>query len=168
MDKSDKSPMSTQIYGHVDKEMKSEVEQSGGSMTEPVGVKSSEVKNSQKRKRRYRTAQYKLEILREVDLCKGEHGAIGAILRREGLYSSALTEWRRQRDEGALSSLSTKRGRKLKRTAEVVEFEKLNKRCMRLEEDNRQLRVVIEAQKKISEILGAKMVDTSHLEGLDE
>ena len=64
----------------------------------------------EKAKRRRFTAEYKVRILREVDRCKAP-GEVGAILRREGLYSSLLTEWRRQRDRIAKAGLTaTKRG----------------------------------------------------------
>src|SRR5208282_6290456 len=62
--------------------------------------------------RRRFTAEYKLDTLRKADLCTGP-GSMGALLRREGLYSSNLTTWRRQRDEGTLAALKPKRrGRK--------------------------------------------------------
>jgi transposase-like protein len=67
---------------------------------------------SDRPRRRIFTAQTKLRILAEVDRATG-NGGIGAILRREGLYSSALTDWRRQRDSGALGGLTpAKRGPK--------------------------------------------------------
>jgi transposase-like protein len=168
---SENSPKDKEMYGHIgqEREMKSEIEeQSGDSMEKPTVVPNSEVKAAEKKKNRRFTAEYKMRILREVDLCRGTHGAVGAFLRREGLYSSALVEWKRQRESGVLNALSQKRGRKLKHTPEVVEVKKLERRCERLEEENRQLRVVIEAQKKISEILGVKQVDTSHLEDLGQ
>jgi len=61
------------------------------------------------RRRRF-SAEYKLAILREVDAC-AKPGDVGALLRREGLYSSLLTEWRRQRERGALQALDRPRGR---------------------------------------------------------
>ena len=167
---SDNSLKDKQIQGHIgqDREMKSEDEQSGGLMEEPVVVPNSEVKVSEKKKERPRlnrrfTADYKMKILREWDLCRGKHGAIGSLLRREGLYSSALVEWKRQRDSGALNALSQKRGRKLKHTPEVVEIAQWKKRSRYWERRFKYAMVVIEAQKKMSEILGIEMVDTSHL-----
>lgn len=104
--------------------------------------------------RRRFTAKYKLSILAEVDACTGK-GQIGAILRREGLYSSNLTTWKEQRDKGILDSLSPrKRGRKTK------EVNPLAKRVAELERENRKLEkklkqaeIIIEFQKKISQIL---------------
>ena len=75
-----------------------------------AGVPDPEV--SEQAKRRRFTAEYKLRIVREADACKGD-GDVAALLRREGLYSSHLSSWRRQRDEVAKAGLaSRKRGRK--------------------------------------------------------
>lgn len=111
-------------------------------------------------KRRKHTAAYKLRILQEADACT-EQGQIGALLRREGLYHSNLTTWRRQRDEGALHSLSCKRGRKKKPANPLA------KRLEMLERENKQLRtklsqaeMIIEVQKKISELLGIQTNQT--------
>jgi transposase len=105
--------------------------------------------------RRRFTAEYKLRIVREADECRGP-GELGALLRREGLYSSHLTTWRRQRDAGALSGLSPKkRGRPatapspLARRVAQLEREKAH-----LERRLQQAETIIEVQKKISEILG--------------
>lgn len=105
--------------------------------------------------RRRFTAAYKLQIVEEADRCK-EAGALGELLRREGLYSSHLTTWRRQRDEGALSGLEPKRrGRKPKtKDPSVQEAERLRRENQRLAERLRQAELIIEAQKKVSEILG--------------
>src|SRR5712692_3500662 len=62
----------------------------------------------EKAKRRRFSAAYKLRIVREADAC-GQDGELGALLRREGLYSSHLATWRRQRDEGSLASLAPRR-----------------------------------------------------------
>src|ERR1035438_748964 len=62
-------------------------------------------------KRRRFSAEYKLRVLREVEACT-RPGEIGALLRREGLYSSLVSEWRKQRDAGSLEALSRSRGRK--------------------------------------------------------
>lgn len=110
---------------------------------------------SEKKQRRKFTAKYKLNILSSVESCT-EPGQIGAILRREGLYSSHLTLWRRQRAEGLLEGLSPKkRGRK------KTPKNPLSDKVAKLERENRHLQaklerasLIIEAQKKISEILG--------------
>ena len=106
-------------------------------------------------RRRQYPAEYKLGILREVDAAT-KPGEIGAILRREGLYSSHLITWRRQRDEGALSALGPK-----KRGPRANPKSASDRRLAELEAENQQLRrrlqeaqVIIEFQKKVSDVLG--------------
>src|SRR5215204_748919 len=76
------------------------------------------------RRRRF-TAEYKLRILREADACS-RPGEVGALLRREGLYTSHLTYWRKQRDAGALKELGRPRGRKPadRRDREIAELQR--------------------------------------------
>ncbi len=105
--------------------------------------------------RRKFTAKYKLEILKKADACTG-FGQIGALLRREGLFSSNLTTWRRQRAQGLLDAMSPKkRGRKKQ------EINPLSQEVARLQKDNERLKrrlkqaeTIIDVQKKVSEILG--------------
>ena len=105
--------------------------------------------------RRRFNAEYKLRILREADGCR-EPGQLGALLRREGLYSSHLTTWRQQRDEGTLAGLTPKRrGRKASPDAPLIaENERLKRDNQRLTARLRQAETIIEVQKKLSEILG--------------
>ena len=106
-----------------------------------------------KAKRRKFSAQYKVRILEEADNCR-EAGQVGALLRREGLYSSHLSTWRRQRDRGRLEALSPKkRGRRGK--------DELEKELAQLRRENEQLKArleqaeaVIAVQKKLSRLLG--------------
>lgn len=109
----------------------------------------------EKAKRRRFDAAYKLRILEEAERCS-EPGQVGELLRREGLYSSHLTTWRKQRDEGALQGLgSKKRGRKPKRKDPMaLEVERLRRENQRLSERLRQAETIIEVQKKVSEMLG--------------
>jgi transposase len=86
-------------------------------------------------KRRRFTVEYKLKIVREAEACTGP-GEIGALLRREGLYSSLLTEWRRARDSGALEALERPRGRP-KADPRDVENAELRRRLERTEADSR-------------------------------
>lgn len=107
------------------------------------------------KRRRKLTAHYKLRILREAEQCT-RPGEIGALLRREGLYSSSLTRWRRQRDAGILKAMTPKkRGRK------STEKNPLSEEVARLQKENQHLREklwqaerIIDVQKKVSEILG--------------
>ena len=109
----------------------------------------------EKKLRRKFTVKYKLRILAEADACT-QLGQLGALLRREGLYSSYLATWRRQRKNGILQAMTPqKRGRKQK------EKNPLAKKVAQLEKENRRLQqklkkadLIIEAQKKMSEILG--------------
>jgi transposase len=109
----------------------------------------------EKAKRRQFDAPYKLRILAEAELCT-ERGQLGKLLRREGLYASHLTTWRKQRDQGSLDALGPKkRGRKPKRKDSVaVDNEQLRRENQRLVERLRQAEKIIEVQKKVSEILG--------------
>mgnify|MGYP001812681776 FL=1 len=104
--------------------------------------------------RRRFTAEYKLRILAEADACT-ERGALGELLRREGLYSSHLSTWQKQREEGVLAGLAPKRrGRKAKPqnplSDEVARLERENER---LKTKLRQAELVIDVQKKVSEML---------------
>ena len=107
----------------------------------------------QKAKRRTFSAEYKRRIVREADECS-EHGQVGALLRREGLYSSHLTDWRRQQAAGQLSgSKTTKRGRKANQTAEQKENARLRRENERLRLQLTQAELIIDAQKKVAELL---------------
>ena len=105
--------------------------------------------------RRKYTAEYKLRILREVDACKGT-GEIGALLRREGLYSSNLTKWRRQREQGELEGLAEQR-RGPKEDPQAVENAWLKRENERLREELRKAQLIIDIQKKVSQILGVPL-----------
>ncbi len=99
-------------------------------------------------KRRRFTAEYKLRIVQEADRCSA--GEQGALLRREGLYSSHLAAWRRQRDTGALAAFGKKRGRKAKRSPEQEEIERLQREIGRLRRRVEQTEAIIAAQKKVA------------------
>jgi hypothetical protein len=103
-------------------------------------------------KRRRFGAEYKLGVLREAEACT-RPGEIGALLRREGLYSSILSEWRKQRDAGSLQALSRPRGRKPDdpRDAQIAG---LRRRAERAEAELSKARRVIEVQGNVSALLG--------------
>ncbi len=106
-----------------------------------------------KAKRRKFSAGYKQRILEEADNCT-EPGQIGALLRREGLYSSHLSTWRRQRDQGLVQALGPKkRGRKRKDELER-EVARLWRENERLQASLEQAETIIEVQKKLSRLLG--------------
>ena len=104
--------------------------------------------------RRRFTVEYKARVLAEADACT-EPGMLGELLRREGLYSSHLSTWRRQRDEGALAGLTPKRrGRKAKPKNPLAdEVARLERENRRLTEQLRQAELIIGVQKKVSEML---------------
>lgn len=105
--------------------------------------------------RRQFSATYKVKILEEADACKNGR-EVGALLRREGLYSSHLSTWRKQREEGTLAGLKPKkRGRKAKPADPSAE------KVKQLEAENRKLKrrlerveLMLDIQKKASELLG--------------
>lgn len=101
--------------------------------------------------RRRFTAEYKLRILREVERAK--EGQIGAILRREGLYSSHLVTWRRERDRVAKAGLAARR-RGPKARFQDPRVKQLERENARLQRKLRQAEIIIEYQKKVSELLG--------------
>jgi transposase-like protein len=101
-------------------------------------------------KRRRFSAAYKRSILDEADRCT-EAGEIGALLRREGLYSSNLTTWHRQRERGELEG--AKRGRK-PASDETKQLKQLQRENQRLKRKLEQAETIIEVQKKLSQLLG--------------
>jgi len=126
---------------------RSEAARSGGSPTiEPDVVPDSEVPARHARRRF--TTGYKLEILRRADACS-RHGELGALLRKEGLYSSHLITWRQQREAGLTPK---KRGRKT--TAVDPRVKKLEQENRRLTSRLQQTEALLAFQKKVSELLG--------------
>jgi transposase len=113
-------------------------------------------------KRRTFSAAYKLRIIEEADACR-QPGELGALLRREGLYSSSLSRWRRQRGEGQLRALeASKRGPNKSRRDEMAEeLAELRREKARLEERLEKAETIIEVQKKLSSLLGAAMFESS-------
>ena len=119
-----------------------------------------------KPQRRRFTPAYKARIVEEAQRCT-ESGQIGALLRREGLYSSALTQWRRQYQSGALQALKDdKRGRKRTRDAREKELERLQRENERLNKKLRQAELIIEIQKKVAAMLGNPIETPPNSEGI--
>ena len=103
--------------------------------------------------RRTFSAAYKLRIVEEADQCT-ERGQIGALLRREGLYSSQLATWRRQREAGVLQAMTPKkRGRKASLDSKDGEIATLRRENKRLQKQLEQAEFIIGAQKKLAEAL---------------
>ncbi|MBA3570159.1 MAG: transposase [Pyrinomonadaceae bacterium] len=104
-------------------------------------------------RRRFSAAE-KVRILEEADACR-EAGEIGALLRREGIYSSLLARWRRQRAQGTLEALGAqKRGPKVQADARDVELAHLRRENERLQVRLTQAETIIDFQKKLSLLLG--------------
>ncbi len=122
------------------------------SVVKEQAVPSSEVLERPVRRRF--SVEYKLKILAEADACT-ETGQLGELFRREGLYSSHLTTWRKQRDEGVLAGLTPKRrGRKAKPKNPLAdENKRLQRENERLKDHLRQAELIIDVQKKVSEML---------------
>ena len=120
-----------------------------GGRAAPAGVPDPELVE-QAQRRRF-TAEYKLRILQQADACS-RPGEVGELLRREGLYTSHLTYWRKQRKDGALKELGRPRGRKPadRRDAEIAE---LRRRAERAESELAKARKVIEIQGNVSALL---------------
>ncbi len=106
-------------------------------------------------KRRSFTAEYKLSILRELDALS-EPGQVGEVLRREGLYSSHICDWRRLRALGELQALEPRKVGRPKADRHPLEarLAEAERKAARLEEDLRKAHLIIDVQKKVSEMLG--------------
>lgn len=110
--------------------------------------------------RRQFTAEYKRSILEQSDACRGD-GAIGALLRREGLYSSLLSKWRQQRQRGEREGLTPKkRGRKPAANPLAEENRRLQNENTRLKRKLHQAETIIDVQKKVSTLLGISLPET--------
>ena len=103
-------------------------------------------------RRRKFTAEYKVRVVREADGCS-KPGEVGALLRREGLYSSHLSVWRKQRDAGALVALAKPRGRPAPDPRDA-QLANLRRRAERAEAELEKARRVIEVQGNVSALLG--------------
>ena len=117
-----------------------------------VAVVIPEVEVAEKAVRRQFSAEYKRRILQEADTC-AQRGEVGALLRREGLYSSHLNTWRHQRARGELQGLTpARRGRKT--DPQAVENARLLRETERLKAQLARAELIIDVQKKVSQLLG--------------
>ena len=113
-----------------------------------------------KAKRRTFTAEYKQRILQEADSAAATPGGVGALLRREGLYSSHLVTWRRERRAGVLEALKPrKRGPRSERNPLAEENQKLRRQVGQLTEKLRKAEIIIDVQKKVAALLGNPIPD---------
>ncbi len=108
--------------------------------------------------RRRFSPSYKLRIVEEADRCT-EPGEVGRLLRREGLYSSHLTTWRKAARGGSLKALSKRRGRKPERNPLEEEVRKLERKNARLENELHKAHLIIDVQGKVAGLLGLSLED---------
>jgi len=113
-----------------------------------------------KKTRRTFSVSFKLKILRELDACSNSQER-NQLLRREGLYSSRISTWRKERAEGLLSHTSTRRGRPRIRSEEAETIAALEKKIAQLETKLDQAEMIIDVQKKVSAIFGVAMKDSA-------
>lgn len=123
---------------------------------------SREVEVGVKAVRRRFTGEYKIKVLREADQCE-RPGEIGALLRREGLYWSNLTNWRRQREDGELAGLrGNRRGPKRREKNPLAErLRELERDNVRLKRRAERAEGIVDLQKKVSEILGIELGESA-------
>jgi transposase len=112
-----------------------------------------------KPERRKFSAEEKKRILEKTDRAV-EHGGVGAILRREGIYSSTLHGWRKERDAAVRKAFSQKRGPQTKRNPLSSENEKLRRQNQRLQEELEKAHIIIDVQKKVAKLLGHPIPET--------
>lgn len=126
-----------------------------GLQSDPAGVPPPDPEVPAKAERRRFSAKYKLEILEQAQECS-RPGEVGRLLRREGLYSSHLTAWRKAQREGCLQALEPrKRGRKpAQRHPLESEVQRLERKVARLEADLRKAHIILDVQGKVAGLLG--------------
>jgi transposase-like protein len=123
-------------------------------MTDLASTLRSSERVDDKPKRRQYSPEYKLRILQEIESSREERGSIGQILRREGLYGAQVAIWRRDLEEQIGRGVEARRrGPKPDPTKEVRhENDRLERQLAKVKEENRQLRLIVAAQKKIAEM----------------
>jgi transposase-like protein len=125
----------------------------------PFATSSQDSEVPARAQRRKFIAEDKKRILEEADRAT-QHGAIGALLRREGIFSSTLANWRREREAAVKKAFSQKRGPQPKRNPLASENEKLRRQNQRLQDELDKAHIVIEVQKKVARLLGHPISET--------
>jgi transposase-like protein len=120
----------------------------------PFAASSADVEVPAKAQRRVFTAEEKTRILEETDRALANGGGVGAILRREGIYSSTLHGWRKERDRAVHKAFSQKRGPPPQRNPLAAENEKLRRHNQRLQEELEKAHIIMEVPKKVAKLLG--------------
>jgi transposase len=133
-----------------------------GDITNPGSARPNPEVAARPKRRRF-TGEYKQRILTAADAAKGT-GEIGSLLRREGLYSSLLATWRRERDTAIRKGLQEqKRGPKPQADPRTAELQRLERENAALVEQLRKARIVIDVQKKVAAVLGRALPETEAL-----
>lgn len=132
----------------------------GGPNGESVTPRMPSAAVPEKPKRRSFTLEYKAHIVEEADACT-QAGEIGALLRREGIYSSHLVGWRREYRAGAVQGLARRRRGPKGKHPLAQQKEELEQQVVRLQQRLRQAERIIEVQKKVSELLGIPLSEES-------
>ena len=127
--------------------------------TAPSGTRLPDPQVCEKPTRRRFSAAYKLRILKEADACT-KPGEIGALLRREGLYSSSLAAFRKQQAEGRLLVRNAAQVQ-TQRKERAAERQRQARRLAHLEQENQKLRTLLEVQKKLADLLGIDLTASS-------
>ena len=120
----------------------------------PFAASLPDVEVRAKAQRRVFNADEKKRILEETDHALANGGGVGVILRREGIYSSTLTGWRKERDRAIRKAFSQKRGPQPQRNPLAAENEKLRRDNQRLQEELEKAHIIIDVQKKVAMLLG--------------
>ena len=128
-------------------------------MAVPSAASSPDPEVPAKAQRRKFSAEDKKRILDEIERAAG-HGGIGAVLRREGIYSSTLHSWRKERDAAVRQAFSRKRGPQTQRNPLAGENEKLRRQNQRLQEELEKAHIIIDVQKKVAKLLGHACPET--------
>jgi len=137
----------------------------GPTLVAAPAAASPELTVTERPRRRHFDNKEKLRVLDEIDRAASTRGAIGAIMRREGLYSSTITDWRRQREAGALAGLSSaKRGPKpMTPNPLAAEHAQLKRDNKRLQQRLDRAEAVIDIQKKVALLIGFPIEDDEKL-----
>jgi transposase-like protein len=131
----------------------------------PFAASSADSEVPAKPQRRIFNAEEKKRILEETDRALANGGGVGAILRREGIYSSTLHGWRKERDRAVHKAFSQKRGPQPQRNPLAAENEKLRRQNQRLQEDLEKAHIIIDIQNKVAKLLGHPITETEKMLG---
>jgi transposase len=125
--------------------------QNGQSNSGPDAAKDPQVKPKKAKRRKY-TAKQKLKILEDIDAL--DRGEVGAYLRRNGLYSSSVSNWRKQRDQGQLDAMKPKKRGAKPKSAEARRIAQLEREAAKLQKELERANLIIGVQKKLCDLFG--------------